>query len=237
LIALLPIYLSILLLATNYEYSLLLSLASTEANKTYQIEQMSYHNPGMTEQITRGCVPKLTAGDTLSQPILQVTGIKKVEPAQTKGNAVGPERYRVLLSDGDHIMQGMLATQRNPLVTSGQLIANSVVRLQDYLCNEVQGRKILIILAVDIVQKDAERLGNPTNFESTARPAGPVDVKPVPSAAYGNQQHQQQQQQQQQVSLLDLLFQSVSQYQFTDSLPLDHVFKEAFCIAQELFPL
>lgn len=157
---------------------------------------MSSHNPNMSDQITRGCVPRLVGGENIANPVVQVTSIKKIEPAGNGNNLNGPDRYRVLLSDGDHIVQGMLATQKNELVISGQLIENSVVRLLDFLCNDVKGRKILIILGVDILQQHAQKMGNPINFESGAVGGAPVDVKPAPSAAYGQQQQPQQQQQQ-----------------------------------------
>jgi hypothetical protein len=80
----------------------------------------------MTEQITRGCVPRLNAGETIAGPIVQVTSIKKLDPATAR--AAGPERYRVLLSDGDHFMQGMLATQKNMVSRGINCIGLSVCR-------------------------------------------------------------------------------------------------------------
>ena len=74
---------------------------------------MSSHNPNMSDQITRGCVPRLVGGENIANPVVQVTSIKKIEPAGNGNNLNGPDRYRVLLSDGDHIVQGMLATQKN----------------------------------------------------------------------------------------------------------------------------
>jgi hypothetical protein len=72
------------------------------------------------------------------------------------------------------------------LVSSGQLIENSVVRLDDFCCNEVKGRKIIIVLGIEVLQREAAKLGNPTNYEAAAVGGAPVNVAPAPSAAYGN---------------------------------------------------
>jgi len=39
------------------------------------------------------------------------------------------------------LLQGMLATQLNEQVTSGQLTTNSIVRLNEYICNDINGKK------------------------------------------------------------------------------------------------
>ena len=46
-----------------------------------------------------------------------------------------------MLSDGIHFQQAMLATQLNDLVTGNLLQPDCIVRLNEFLCNIVQGRK------------------------------------------------------------------------------------------------
>lgn len=48
---------------------------------------------------------------------------------------------RVILSDGTHFIQSMLATQLNHMVESKELDKNVVVKLSQYVTNAVQGRK------------------------------------------------------------------------------------------------
>lgn len=43
------------------------------------------------------------------------------------------DRYRVILSDGTHYIQGMLATQLNSLVTDGQLMENTIICLNEFI--------------------------------------------------------------------------------------------------------
>jgi replication factor A1 len=53
----------------------------------------------------------------------------------------GQDRYRVLLSDGEHSHSGMLATQLSELIANGQIKQESLIQLTDYLCNQVQDKK------------------------------------------------------------------------------------------------
>ncbi len=46
-----------------------------------------------------------------------------------------------MISDGVHFQQAMLATQLNELVNDGKLQPKCVVRLNEYICNTVHGRR------------------------------------------------------------------------------------------------
>lgn len=48
---------------------------------------------------------------------------------------------RIILSDGIHFIQSMLATQLNPLVEDKSLDKNVVIKLTQFVVNQVQGRK------------------------------------------------------------------------------------------------
>ena len=60
---------------------------------------------------------------------------------QNAQNPSAQQRIQIGLSDGHNLTKAMLATQLNELVTSNQLQLNSIVQLEDYLVNELQGRK------------------------------------------------------------------------------------------------
>jgi replication factor A1 len=51
------------------------------------------------------------------------------------------ERFRLVLSDGVHLQQAMLATQLNEKVKNNLAVKGSVVQLLEYICNTVQNRK------------------------------------------------------------------------------------------------
>lgn len=71
------------------------------------------------------------------QPVLQVIELKLVQSQQNSN----VERYRLVLSDGSHYQQGMLATQKNELIYSGRLQQGAIIRLTQFICNVVQNRK------------------------------------------------------------------------------------------------
>ncbi|MED6147417.1 hypothetical protein PIB30_043809 [Stylosanthes scabra] len=103
-----------------------------------------------------------SAAETL-KPVLQVMDLKHVQ-----SNQCNTERYRLVLSDGTHFQQGMLATQKNDLIHSGRLQKGSIILLHQYTCSIVQGRTIIIIIDLDILMETCETLGKPVNFAKTA---------------------------------------------------------------------
>ncbi|KAI7906225.1 uncharacterized protein BX663DRAFT_499321 [Cokeromyces recurvatus] len=114
-------------------------------------------------QLSTGSVKVLYDEDKANplhnNPTVQIINIKAV-------NVQGGARHRVIVSDGVHFMQAMLAAQHSPLVEEGKLKRNSIITLNDFVCNPLQNRKILIILNFDIVQTDVEsKIGTPTTLE------------------------------------------------------------------------
>merc|ERR1712196_724457 len=60
----------------------------------------------------------------------------------------------------------MFSTQLNVLAQENYIMRNGVITLKEYICNTVQGRKILIVLAISIVsQSGVSRLGSPVDVE------------------------------------------------------------------------
>lgn len=64
----------------------------------------------------------------------QVVSLKKM-------NSGANERWRLVLSDGQHFAQSMLATQQNDMITSGELRELCLVTLTDYIVNVVQNKR------------------------------------------------------------------------------------------------
>nr|CCA21790.1 replication protein A 70 kDa DNAbinding subunit puta [Albugo laibachii Nc14] len=112
------------------------------------------------------------------EPWLQIIDIKKIKPA----SGAGSDRYRIILSDGTSFISGMLATQLVPLMQNESLKENFVVQLKDYLGNDVQGRRILIVLSLGEIKPAYERIGNPQSIESinAGRASTPSLGVPVP---------------------------------------------------------
>lgn len=127
----------------------------------------------MSYSLTAGSMERIMAGELVEKPLLQVLGQKKIAGAQ------GPDRYRLLLSDGKHShSSAMLATQLNEKVTSGELDTNCVIRLDKYICNPIQpDRRVMIILEVSVIASGGEvqgRIGVPQPLRATnADSSGP----------------------------------------------------------------
>ncbi|XP_074270251.1 replication protein A 70 kDa DNA-binding subunit A-like isoform X2 [Silene latifolia] len=116
---------------------------------------------GLTEgAIATICTAEGTATADL-QPVVQVTDIRLVNTKNTMSNT---ERYRLLLSDGVHSQQGMLATQKNALVKNGELQKGSIVQLYEFICNNIQNRKIIIITQLEVLQQICPVIGDPKQY-------------------------------------------------------------------------
>ena len=96
-------------------------------------------------------IPQLTAGicsrinnnvsddDELfnMQPTVQLLSFKKIPP--TSGPSV--DRYRVIVSDGEHFLQSMLATQMNYIVEEDQIGKGAIAVIEKFSVNLVQGKR------------------------------------------------------------------------------------------------
>ena len=69
-------------------------------------------------------------------PVMQCLQLKKMD-----NTAQGADRWRVVLSDGNHYVQSMLAAQANHVVHDGKLVRGCLVRLKQYTPNNLKGKK------------------------------------------------------------------------------------------------
>lgn len=92
----------------------------------------------------------------------------------------GQERFRVVLSDVNNFIQCMIATQSNHLVHSGSLSKNCIIRLNAFQPNVVKGKKILVILDLEVLEAYQDKIGQPQALD------------PAPEAQDGQAQQAQQ---------------------------------------------
>jgi replication factor A1 len=116
----------------------------------------------LTENAVRRIIATAKGGDDPGfKPVFQVISIKEVGSANTQ------TRFRTVLSDGEFFVQGMLATQINNLVTSGELAENCLICVRDFMNNSVQGKNVIILLNVQIVGHETGRVGDPVDIEKS----------------------------------------------------------------------
>ncbi|KIY50750.1 replication factor-a protein [Fistulina hepatica ATCC 64428] len=116
--------------------------------------------------------------------VVQVISVKPV----TSQSGTNPPRYRVILSDGVHFIQAMLATQLNDFIdpedeSKGSLKKNTIIEIQRLGCNVVQNKKLLILIGLGILEQANEKIGNPVSLSSKDAGASPAQGTASTSAA------------------------------------------------------
>ena len=109
--------------------------------------------------LTAGAVTRLNDNDTSGQPAVQIVDHKILV-----ASGGGSNRHRLVISDGQHFMHAMLVTQLNYLVDSGTIRLHCVLALNECIVNLVQGRMVVIILNVTVMEHPGVKLGNPSLF-------------------------------------------------------------------------
>ncbi|KAL3743846.1 hypothetical protein ACJRO7_019023 [Eucalyptus globulus] len=124
-------------------------------------------------KLTEGAIWKICerelVGESEVKPIVQVVDMKMVKtPGNQNQNPGGAgavererQRFRMVLSDGTHMQQGMLATQHNHLVDSGRLQKGSIIRMNHFVCSPVKDRLIIVIVDLDVVLDKQDLIGEP----------------------------------------------------------------------------
>ncbi|GFZ08627.1 replication factor-A protein 1-like protein [Actinidia rufa] len=135
----------------------------------------------MAVNLTEGVIAMLSNGDAQGaadlKPVLQVADLRLVNAQNSNPSN---ERYRILLSDGVHLQQGMLATQKNELIRTNSLQKGSIVQLTQFVCNVIQGRTIIIIIDLNVILYKCDPIGVPKQLE---RPGTVTGSAPVASSA------------------------------------------------------
>ncbi|KAK3181146.1 Replication factor A protein 1 [Lecanicillium sp. MT-2017a] len=106
-------------------------------------------------------------------PVMQCLQVKQMAPS-----AQGGDRYRLVMSDGQHYVQTMLATQANHVVHDEKLVRGCLARIKQYTPNNLKGKNILVILDLEVIESYGvlDKIGDPSA----------VDSKPAETTIAGN---------------------------------------------------
>lgn len=90
-------------------------------------------------QLTTGVCEEIASADPKdpvwnSTPIMQIVQARSIETN-------GQTRWRVVISDGVHALQAMVVTQLNIPFENGDAGKNSIIRVQRFAINTIQGRR------------------------------------------------------------------------------------------------
>src|SRR5687768_17111043 len=105
----------------------------------------------MAQLLSKGVLAKIALGEEIPLPVLQIVKVAVYQAANTRVRSL-PRRPglfpctffpfpRLLLSDGERCMQGTATTAITAQFTNGTYGMGSVVRLDEYICNETNGKK------------------------------------------------------------------------------------------------
>lgn len=108
-------------------------------------------------KLDEGSIKKMLENDTSIAPRLQVLDIKKIVTGHSG------EGFRLVLSDGDYFIQGILATQCIDLVKSSKLKKYTIVHLKEFACNTVSNKTICVVIQCDVIQQSDHGIGRPCN--------------------------------------------------------------------------
>ncbi len=92
------------------------------------------------------------------KPNLQIVDIQK-RSLTIQGCAT--ERYRVVLSDGQYYIQGMLATHLVWLVNNGSLLKFTIIKVTDFICERIAGKPICIVIECNVIKQMNKGIGKP----------------------------------------------------------------------------
>eukprot|EP00984_Skeletonema_dohrnii_P000358 scaffold120_cov134-Skeletonema_dohrnii-CCMP3373.AAC.1 len=104
-------------------------------------------------------------------PTLQLLHIKEIKHG-------AENKFKIILSDGDHFLSGMLSNQLHPKVHSGELAKFAIIRVTEFEVTTLpSGQKIIILIGADKVSNPANRLGNPVDIAQSGINLQPSDLE------------------------------------------------------------
>ncbi|KAH9262341.1 hypothetical protein BASA82_000609 [Batrachochytrium salamandrivorans] len=171
------------------------------------MSQQQQLSAGSVAAIKRSLLPAGT------KPVVQIL---TVTPLQVQNS----ERFKLEISDGQHFTVAMLATQHNGLVKSNQLRPHTILRIREFITNEVQQKQIIILLDVEVMDQSSGKLGNPFEYAGDSQGgAGSNKVVAPPPKSFQPQPQFQQQPPQQQPQYQQPQYQQPPQFQQSPPQP------------------
>jgi len=123
-----------------------------------------------SNQLSRGALAKITKGDLVSNPILQVTSIKSLATESSNPQS-GKVKFKVTLTDGIDSSIGMVATQLCELIINKTIRENTLIQLIGYTPTVIQNNSFIVIAALEVVgQADTSFLAHASSNPATNPP-------------------------------------------------------------------
>eukprot|EP01084_Bolivina_argentea_P264893 448865_1 len=119
----------------------------------------------------------MNGSDSWLKPQLQILEVKKI-PTQLPSETI---RYRIILSDGQHFIQGMFASQCTPLINTNQIKKYTIIHLKKWICKSIGVNKLQICIAFEceVIQQMKYGIGRdrPKNVNALIIDDGDEEMK------------------------------------------------------------
>ena len=116
-------------------------------------------------QLTTGAIESYLDGCPPNEAYVQVINIKKI-PNSNPSNCI--EKYRLQLSDSTHYQPCLVVSSLSEKVTKGEIDRYCIIRVEEMIPTNIQGRKILLIKSLTVSQLGStisHVIGNPMSLE------------------------------------------------------------------------
>uniref|UniRef100_A0A3B3DD92 Replication protein A subunit n=1 Tax=Oryzias melastigma TaxID=30732 RepID=A0A3B3DD92_ORYME len=129
----------------------------------------------MTITLTQGAIEALYKGISINNPLLQLLNIRQMT------SNTGLPRYRLMMSDGQHVLSSfLLTTQLNHLPEQNLLVQNCICMLKKVVTSTLSdGRTAVTVMDMDVVQSAEEtggKIGNPVPYNKDGKMSSPAKV-------------------------------------------------------------
>lgn len=129
----------------------------------------------MSVKLSEGALARISNGEKILGPILQIVEIRVTQAASQSGQSHG-EKYRLTVSDGVNTHLAYVATQSTHMFADRTIQRYHIVRLQEYCVSVFSNTKFIIIARIEPIQPFTEVIGSPVPIGSAPAPA------PAPAA-------------------------------------------------------
>jgi replication factor A1 len=121
--------------------------------------------------------------DTTPGSVVQVLDIRRL----SSGNSMAVVRFRLVVSDGHHYQQAVVVSELHARIESREVETLGLIKLTEVSCQVVAGRRVIIILGLEVVSCRVAKLGAPSNMDlacaaKSASEASQQGAKPAPAA-------------------------------------------------------
>ena len=116
-------------------------------------------------QLTSGAIESYLDGHPPNVAYVQVINIKKI-PNSNPSNCI--DKYRLQLSDSTHYQPCLIVSSLSEKVSNGEIDRYCIIRVEEMIPTNIQGRKILLIKNLTVSQLGStisHVIGSPSSLE------------------------------------------------------------------------